>query len=203
MLVPPPRAQHQQQCKQVRAAQCRDEFHAYHCAICGRGVTARRGKGNACLLCGSGRILARSAGADACLGACVTAYDGCAVVRRSDGRAGTLVASGLSAYATRSAWASVAPSERDRFPSAAQDGVPAAYAWETGASLWRDVSALVRALAACKRYGVDLINLSYGEPFYESTSGRVAETFDDAVRKWSMTVFTSAGTDLCGNQTVS
>ena len=56
-------------------------------------------------------------------------------------------------------------------------------------------TGLVRALAACKRYGVDLINLSYGEPFYESTSGRVAETFDDAVRKWSMTVFTSAGND--------
>ena len=64
-------------------------------------------------------------------------------------------------------------------------------------------TGLVRALAACKRYGVDLINLSYGEPFYESTSGRVAETFDDAVRKWSMTVFTSAGNDQCRNQTVS
>ena len=64
-------------------------------------------------------------------------------------------------------------------------------------------TGLVRALAACKRYGVDLINLSYGEPFYESTSGRVAETFDDAVRKWSMTVFTSAGNDQCINQIVA
>ncbi|KAH8091461.1 tripeptidyl-peptidase [Aureococcus anophagefferens] len=60
---------------------------------------------------------------------------------------------------------------------------------ETGAGL-------VRALVACKRYGVDLINLSYGEPFYDaSTKGRVAETFDAAVRKWGMTVFTSAGND--------
>jgi len=56
-------------------------------------------------------------------------------------------------------------------------------------------TGLVRALAACKRRGVDLINLSYGEPFYSSTSGRVAQTFDDAVRKWGMTVFTSAGND--------
>ena len=57
-------------------------------------------------------------------------------------------------------------------------------------------TGLVRALVACKRYGVDLINLSYGEPFYDaSTKGRVAETFDAAVRKWGMTVFTSAGND--------
>ena len=56
-------------------------------------------------------------------------------------------------------------------------------------------TGLVRALIACKAAGVDLINLSYGEPFWESNHGRVAAVFADAVRKWGMTVFTSAGND--------
>ena len=51
----------------------------------------------------------------------------------------------------------------------------------------------MRALIACKAAGVDLINLSYGEPFWRGEGGRVAQTFTDAVRKWGMTVFTSAG----------
>ena len=40
----------------------------------------------------------------------------------------------------------------------------------------------------------DLINLSYGEPFYSAEGGRVMAAFADATRKWGMTVFTSAGT---------
>ena len=54
-------------------------------------------------------------------------------------------------------------------------------------------TGLVRALIAAKRYGCDLINLSYGEPFHSATSGRVAETFAAAVREWGMAVFISAG----------
>ena len=54
---------------------------------------------------------------------------------------------------------------------------------------------LIRALIAAKKYGCDLINLSYGEPYWQSDSGRVAQTFSDAVHKWGMTVFTSAGND--------
>lgn len=42
-------------------------------------------------------------------------------------------------------------------------------------------------------YGCDLINLSYGESYYQPDAGRVAQTFSDATRKWGMTVFTSAG----------
>jgi len=56
-------------------------------------------------------------------------------------------------------------------------------------------TGLVRALIACKKYGCDLINLSYGEPSWQPDSGRVAQTFTDAVYKWGMTVFTSAGND--------
>jgi tripeptidyl-peptidase-2 len=56
-------------------------------------------------------------------------------------------------------------------------------------------TGLIRALIAAKKYGCDLINLSYGEPSWQPDSGRVAETFADAVYKWGMTVFTSAGND--------
>ena len=54
-------------------------------------------------------------------------------------------------------------------------------------------TGLIRALVAAKAAGCDLINLSYGESFYKADSGRVAAAFADAVRKWGMTVFTSAG----------
>ena len=56
-------------------------------------------------------------------------------------------------------------------------------------------TGLVRALIAAKKYGCDLINLSYGEPSWQPDSGRVAQTFADAVHKWNMAVFTSAGND--------
>ena len=56
-------------------------------------------------------------------------------------------------------------------------------------------TGLVRALIAAKERGCELINLSYGEPFWENDVGRVSETFNDATRKWGMTVFTSAGND--------
>ena len=56
-------------------------------------------------------------------------------------------------------------------------------------------TGLVRALIAAKKYGCDLVNLSYGEPSWQPDSGRVAQTFSDAVHKWGMTVFTSAGND--------
>ena len=52
---------------------------------------------------------------------------------------------------------------------------------------------MVRALIAAHDYGCDLINLSYGESYYQPDAGRVAQTFLDATRKWGMTVFTSAG----------
>ena len=54
-------------------------------------------------------------------------------------------------------------------------------------------TGLVRALIAAHEYGCDLINLSYGESYYQPDAGRVAQTFSDATRKWGMTVFTSAG----------
>ena len=41
----------------------------------------------------------------------------------------------------------------------------------------------MRALIAAHGYGCDLINLSYGEPFYQADYGRVAQTFTDATRK--------------------
>ncbi len=56
-------------------------------------------------------------------------------------------------------------------------------------------TGLVRALIAAKKYGCDLVNLSYGEPSWRPDSGRVAQTFSDAVHKWGLTVFTSAGND--------
>ena len=56
-------------------------------------------------------------------------------------------------------------------------------------------TGLIRALIAAKKYGCDLINLSYGEPSWQPDSGRVSEVFADATKKWGMTVFTSAGND--------
>ena len=56
-------------------------------------------------------------------------------------------------------------------------------------------TGLIRALIAAKKYGCDLVNLSYGEPSWQPDSGRVAEVFADATYKWGMTVFTSAGND--------
>ena len=41
----------------------------------------------------------------------------------------------------------------------------------------------MRALIAAKAAGCDMINLSYGEPFWQAEGGRVAQTFTDAVRK--------------------
>jgi len=59
---------------------------------------------------------------------------------------------------------------------------------ETGAGL-------TRALIAAKRYGCDVLNLSYGEPSWQYNSGRVAKVFAAAVHDWGMAVFTSAGND--------
>mmetsp|Transcript_32447 Transcript_32447/g.78535 ORF Transcript_32447/g.78535 Transcript_32447/m.78535 type:complete len:270 (+) Transcript_32447:180-989(+) len=56
-------------------------------------------------------------------------------------------------------------------------------------------TGLIRALIAAKKYGCDLINLSYGEPSWRPDSGRVSEVFSDAVHRWGMAVFTSAGND--------
>lgn len=56
-------------------------------------------------------------------------------------------------------------------------------------------TGLIRALIAAKKYGCDLVNLSYGEPSWQPDSGRVSQVFADATKKWGMTVFTSAGND--------
>lgn len=56
-------------------------------------------------------------------------------------------------------------------------------------------TGLVRALIAAKKHGCDLVNLSYGEPSWQPDKGRVSQTFTDAVNKWGMTIFTSAGND--------
>lgn len=56
-------------------------------------------------------------------------------------------------------------------------------------------TGLIRALIAAKKYGCDLVNLSYGEPSWQPDSGRVSEVFADATKKWGITVFTSAGND--------
>jgi len=56
-------------------------------------------------------------------------------------------------------------------------------------------TGLVRALIASKAHDIDLVNLSYGEPSWRPNSGRVSQTFADAVSKWGLTVFTSAGND--------
>jgi tripeptidyl-peptidase II len=53
-------------------------------------------------------------------------------------------------------------------------------------------TGLIRALIAAKKHNCHVINLSYGEPAWQS-SGRVKQVFDDAVHKWGMTIFTSAG----------
>ncbi len=56
-------------------------------------------------------------------------------------------------------------------------------------------TGLTRALIAAKKYGCDLVNLSYGEPSWQPDSGRVSQVFTDATKKWGITVFTSAGND--------
>jgi len=56
-------------------------------------------------------------------------------------------------------------------------------------------TGLVRALIAAKELGCDIINLSYGEPFLQAEAGRTSDTFTAAVRKWGLTIFTSAGND--------
>ena len=54
---------------------------------------------------------------------------------------------------------------------------------------------LIRALIAAKRYKCHLVNLSFGEPSWQPDQGRVSKVFADAVHKWGMTIFTSAGND--------
>ncbi|KAL7541337.1 hypothetical protein ACHAXR_010827 [Thalassiosira sp. AJA248-18] len=56
-------------------------------------------------------------------------------------------------------------------------------------------TGLIRALIAAKKYGCDLINLSYGESSWQFNSGRVSKVFAAAVHDWGMAVFTSAGND--------
>jgi len=59
---------------------------------------------------------------------------------------------------------------------------------ETGAGL-------TRALVAAKKYGCDILNLSYGEASFQYNTGNVAKVFAAAVNDWNMAVFTSAGND--------
>jgi tripeptidyl-peptidase-2 len=54
---------------------------------------------------------------------------------------------------------------------------------------------LIRGLIAAKKYGCDLVNLSFGEPSWQPDVGRVSEVFTKAFRDWGMYVFTSAGND--------
>ena len=54
-------------------------------------------------------------------------------------------------------------------------------------------TGLIRGLIAAKKYGCDLVNLSFGEPSWQPDSGRVSKVFEKAFREWGMTVFTSAG----------
>ena len=49
-------------------------------------------------------------------------------------------------------------------------------------------TGLVRALLEAKKAGCELINLSYGEPFYSAEGGRVMEAFADATRKCVLAV---------------
>jgi len=56
-------------------------------------------------------------------------------------------------------------------------------------------TGLIRALIVAKKYGCDLVNLSYGEPSWQPDSGRVSDVFAKAVNDWGMLVFTSAGND--------
>jgi tripeptidyl-peptidase-2 len=56
-------------------------------------------------------------------------------------------------------------------------------------------TGLIRGLIAAKKYGCDLVNLSYGEPSWQPDVGRVSEVFAKAFNDWGMTVFTSAGND--------
>ena len=54
---------------------------------------------------------------------------------------------------------------------------------------------LVRALIAAKRYGCHVLNLSYGETYWQADYGAVAAVFDAAVHKWGICGLTSAGND--------
>jgi tripeptidyl-peptidase-2 len=56
-------------------------------------------------------------------------------------------------------------------------------------------TGLIRGLIAAKKYGCDLINLSFGEPSWQPDVGRVSKVFEKAFTDWGMTVFTSAGND--------
>lgn len=56
-------------------------------------------------------------------------------------------------------------------------------------------TGLIRGLITAKKYGCDLVNLSYGEPSWQPDVGRVSEVFAKAFNDWGMTVFTSAGND--------
>lgn len=56
-------------------------------------------------------------------------------------------------------------------------------------------TGLIRGLIAAKKYGCDLVNLSFGEPSWQPDCGRTSAVFEKAFREWGMTVFTSAGND--------
>ena len=58
-----------------------------------------------------------------------------------------------------------------------------------------ELTGLIRALIAAKKYDCYLINLLYGESSWQPDSGRVSKVFLDVVHNWGMTVFTSAGND--------
>lgn len=47
-------------------------------------------------------------------------------------------------------------------------------------------TGLIRGLIAAKKYGCDVINLSYGEPSWQPDVGRVSEVFAKAVNDWGM-----------------
>jgi tripeptidyl-peptidase-2 len=53
--------------------------------------------------------------------------------------------------------------------------------------------SLVRALAAAKRHGVDLVNMSYGEPSARPAQGPLAELFSELVEKHDIIFVGSAG----------
>lgn len=56
-------------------------------------------------------------------------------------------------------------------------------------------TGLIRGLIAAKKYGCDLVNLSFGEPSWQPDVGRVSKVFEKAFKDWGMCVFTSAGND--------
>lgn len=55
--------------------------------------------------------------------------------------------------------------------------------------------SLVRALAAAKRHGVDLVNMSYGEPSARPARGPLADLFSELVEKHDIIFVGSAGND--------